>query len=279
MTSKTLGLDIERPPLPDSELEHRSPLRKRLGRAVRRLRTMLYDATAGRNASSITHVVICGFPRSGTTLLQLIVESCVENVHIFGKECRALSAAHCVRTDQPFLMSKLPTDVFRVDEIREYYARRDSQVRFVLSLRDPRDVLTSWHARRPEREYYLEIDRWLPLYEHFCYASQFPDTMVVRYEDVVAVPQEVEKQLREFIGWKWKRPIESFHEAVPEKFETVPLNGLRPMDNTRSGRWKDPKHRDRIRQILREIPELPQHLIELGYETDTSWVDEYEDGV
>jgi ferrous-iron efflux pump FieF len=35
--------------------------------------------------------------------------------------------------------------------------------------------------------------------------------------------------------------------------------------------------RARIRQILRELPALPKYLIELGYETDTSWVRDYRD--
>ena len=33
----------------------------------------------------------------------------------------------------------------------------------------------------------------------------------------------------------------------------------------------------RIRQILREVPQLPEYLIEMGYEPDTSWVSEYLD--
>jgi hypothetical protein len=31
------------------------------------------------------------------------------------------------------------------------------------------------------------------------------------------------------------------------------------------------RHRDRIRHLLQEMPELPTRLIEMGYETDTSW--------
>ena len=91
----------------------------------------------------------------------------------------------------------------------------------------------------------------------------------------MADPQAVARRLQEFLAWEWKRPIESFHEAVPENFDMVALNGLRPMDPTRAGRWKGDEHRERIEQILREIPELPQYLIDEGYENDTAWATDY----
>ena len=33
-------------------------------------------------------------------------------------------------------------------------------------------------------------------------------------------------------------------------------------------------HEERIREVLHELPELPQALIDLGYATDTSWIEE-----
>ena len=37
-----------------------------------------------------THVVVCGFPRSGSTPLLLIIETCVSKVKTFGQERPAL---------------------------------------------------------------------------------------------------------------------------------------------------------------------------------------------
>jgi hypothetical protein len=43
------------------------------------------------------------------------------------------------------------------------------------------------------------------------------------------------------------------------------LNGLRPLDLTRLEAWRQEKHRERIRQVLQELAELPKNLIEMGY--------------
>ena len=54
-----------------------------------------------------------------------------------------------------------------------------------------------------------------------------------------------------------------------------PLNGLRPLDPTRLETWRAEKHRARNQQILHELPKLPEYLIEMGYESDSSWVRDY----
>ena len=36
-------------------------------------------------------------------------------------------------------------------------------------------------------------------------------------------------------------------------------------------RWRDARHAQRLREVVRELPELPQILCELGYERDDAW--------
>jgi hypothetical protein len=50
---------------------------------------------------------------------------------------------------------------------------------------------------------------------------------------------------------------------------------VRPVDRSGIGRWAKREHRQRIEEILREVPELPQALIDLGYEADTSWIERW----
>ena len=71
------------------------------------------------------------------------------------------------------------------------------------------------------------------------------------------------------------RQFDQFHAAVPEHFDTRALNGVRPLDKSSLTKWRTPKHRDRLHQLLSEIPELPDRLIEMGYEADTDWTREY----
>ena len=59
------------------------------------------------------------------------------------------------------------------------------------------------------------------------YVRHFDDVITVEYADLVLHPQDVQKRLTDFIGWKVHRPFEQFHTAVPANFRTTALNGLR----------------------------------------------------
>jgi hypothetical protein len=176
------------------------------------------------------------------------------------------------------MVTKDPGDVFFLDEIRAFYAARRADVRFILTVRDPRAVLTSVHqdhaANRPGG-YYEDPEQWLAYYEHIRYAQQFDDVITVEYQDLIRRPAEVQRKLSEFIGWQVHLPFDQFHTLASPSFDARPLNGLRPLDPTRLEAWRQEKHRGRIGQILRVLPGLPEYLIEMGYETDTSWVQGY----
>jgi hypothetical protein len=141
-------------------------------------------------------------------------------------------------------------------------------------IRDPRDVLTSFHASKPD-DYYLSCDRWLALYEHYRYVRDDDDVLVVRYEDLVSDCESVQARLQEFAGLKTEMSFKEFTNAVPEGFETIALNGIRPPDTNSVGRWRQSQHRERLQSILASLPELPLYLIDMNYEADAGWVNDY----
>lgn len=279
MHTAATSLARPRPPHPDFQ-ENWPETRKGIIGSVRRgikksLYTAVHDGWFGHRPLR-AHVVILGFPRSGSTLLQLQVETCVSDARTFGTEMSAAWVQYLL-TDHPFLITKAPWDVFYLDEIRGLYATRRPDVRFILTVRDPRAILTSVHARiagGPDG-YFLDPAHWSAYYEHVRYAQQFEDVLTVEYRDIVCQPAEVQRGLTEFIGWHVHLPFDQYLTAVPPNFVQTHLNGLRPLDPSRLDAWRQEEHRARIRRILREIPDLPEHLIELGYESDTSWVRDY----
>lgn len=221
------------------------------------------------------HVVMCGFPRSGTTLCQLMVEACVDDVQVFGKERRGLEMARVGSRQHRFMLTKRPSDIFCIPDLIDFYATRSTQVKFVLFLRDPRGVLTSQHKDRPG-EYYVSVERWRAIFDYWQWARTLEQVLTLTYEDLIAAPQQVETQLTNFIGWEPQRPFETFHQHVPKGFDTDALNGVRKLDVGNAARWREPRYRDRIVSLLTEaLPELPECLIDLGYEADTRWVAEY----
>lgn len=221
-----------------------------------------------------THVVMCGFPRSGTTLLQLMVETAYPGARTFHRERAALAAIQNTWPGRHALMiTKRPDDIFWLDEVRERYAGRRPKPLFIISVRDPRAVLTSRHVKKPG--YCVPASKWRATYEHIQYNLQFDDVATVEYRDLIERPQEVQERLSSFIGCRPDGQFDQYLAAVPDDFDTTALNGVRPLDASRLDRWRSPKHRDRILQLLRELPELPDRLIEMGYERDTAWTLEY----
>jgi hypothetical protein len=220
------------------------------------------------------HVVMCGFPRSGTTLLQLMVETAVRNAMVFGRERSGLTVArHTWPGRHPVLISKKPDDIFWIDEIRACYRDRQTRPRFVVSVRDPRAVLTSVHVSKPG--YCVPSAKWRAVFDHVQYVRQFHDVTLVEYQELVDRPQDVQQRLAAFLGIQVDGRFDRFQSAVPEHFDTRALNGVRPLDPGTVNRWRQPEHQARLRQVLREIPELPERVIEMGYETDTAWTGEY----
>ena len=224
-----------------------------------------------------THVVVCGFPRSGSTLLLLIIETCVSHVKTFGQERPALGwhVQNEIR-NHPFLVSKKPDDVLRADEIRDFYSTRKANVQFVLTMRDPRAVLTSFHARFGEGNYYVSPERWRNTYKHFQQVSESEDSVTIKYEDLIINPSSVQTRLTDLVGWNVHLPFEQFHTHASAEFKGKALNKLRPLDKSTVDKWRQDKHRDRIRTLLKEMPELPDILMETEYEADKNWIAQYE---
>jgi hypothetical protein len=221
-----------------------------------------------------THVVMCGFPRSGTTLLQLMMETAYPNARTFHRERAALAAVQNTWPGRHELMiTKRPDDLFWLDEVRERYRDRRPRPLFIISVRDPRAVLTSVHAKKSG--YCVPPEKWRAAYEHIQYNLQFDDVITVEYREVIEQPQQVQERLSSFIGSSPKASFDEYLSSVPSDFDTTALNGVRPLDASGLDRWRAPKHADRIRQLLRELPELPDRLIEMGYEADTAWTRHY----
>jgi hypothetical protein len=226
-----------------------------------------------------THVVVCGYPRSGTTLLQLMIENCVADIRKFGREYEAIVAASYALRNNRYMFTKDPDDIFYLDQIREHYSMRRAIVRFVVTMRDPRAVLVSIQNSRPTAQaggYWIEPRRWDFYHAHVRNALRSEDVLAVEYKDLICQPSSVQRDLAQFIGWDVKLPFEQFHTVPRRNFDEIPLNGVRPLDSTRLDAWSSPSHRPRIQQLLQEIPRLPDYLVEMGYETDTTWIRDYE---
>jgi len=219
-------------------------------------------------------VVICGFPRSGSTLLQLMLEAAYPHAKQFGRERAALNLArHVWPGRHTLLISKRPNDVFWVDEIRNAYRGRSRGPCFIVTTRDPRAVLTSKHG--DSSEYYVSVERWRAMFDHIRYVRQADDVLTIDYAELVQNPKAIQQRLVAAIGEVPAGAFDEFSSRVPSGFRTTALNGLRPIDTASLHKWRQPQNAERIRAILAAVPELPGLLIETGYESDENWTAAY----
>lgn len=247
----------------------------RLGRRiVANLRIHAIDAGWTRRQPLKTHVVVCGFPRGGTTLLSLMLQTAYPQAKAFPTERAALRVAYLADRDHSLIITKKPDDVFFLEEIRRTYRSRRPSVRFLIVMRDPRSVLTSVHASKKDH-YYVSPERWRATYECVVAARSADDCFVLRFEDLVTKPFEVQAAVARFLGAAPRLPFTAYQQRVPPGFKQVALNGLRPLDPSAVTSWSAPAHAERIQSVLQELPELPEALIATGYESDFEWVRPY----
>lgn len=226
-----------------------------------------------------THVLICGCPRSGSTMLQLMMEAALPKARIFRREIHGWRAATSRLRNHAVMITKRPRDIFELDRVQRLYRDRRAELRTIITIRDPRDALTSGHARSLRRRpYHFKIGGWRRLYPYLMRYLHDPGVLIVRYEDLVSELDAVEARIEAFVGERIEHSFSEFYRAVPRDFDTRALNGVRPVDARTVGRWKMPEHNARIEEILREVPEFPRQLVALGYESDYDWISRWRHG-
>jgi hypothetical protein len=202
-----------------------------------------------------------------------MMEAALPRARKFKREIRGWRAATSRFRNHEVMITKRPRDIFDLHRIKRFYRERQAKLRTIITVRDPRDALTSSHPRSVrKRPYHFTIAGWRDLYPHLARYLHDPEVLVVRYEDLVSDLDGVEASIEAFVGERIEHSFSEFHKGVPRYFDTRALNGVRPVDGRGVGRWKLPQHTARIEEILRQLPDFPQQLIDLGYEKDSNWL-------
>jgi hypothetical protein len=222
-----------------------------------------------------THILICGYPRAGTTLLQMMMEYALPEARRYGRERSGWRVAAYKWRNDAVIISKLPSDICVLAELQAFYRRRSARLRPIVLLRDPRDVLTSRHATTGDDAYFIDIGEWRQYHDAVARHLADRDVLIIRYEDLVSDLAAIQARIDSFTGEPSQRPFADSHKEGRQDFDTLNLNGVRPVEAGNVARWQRPAHRARLEQILREVPDLARILIDTGYEPDSQWVDRW----
>jgi hypothetical protein len=244
----------------------------------------------GKQATAIhpgpTHVVICGYSRSGTTLFYNMLRTTVRNFKFLDRECRA--AAVIGDTPESYI-TKRPLDLFDVENIVRRN-RHGKALKFIVMIRDIRSVMTSRHKSVPD-DYFVGFDHQyfidgetarftnpgiLAIHQAISLlmrSSLAP--IIVRYEDLLRRTDDVQRDLGRRLGFAYDGRFAGFFEhQIPERLQRA-LNGQRPVDLENIDAWRADRHRERIRQQFTACPALFSILRAYGYEEDDRWFDAY----
>ena len=162
--------------------------------------------------------------------------------------------------------SKQPTDIRHIHRV----IAQDSNL-FVLNLlRDPRDVVSSQHQSKPGL-YFCNLRVWIECYRCAKRLEGHPRFWTVRYESLTSDPDAIQQDIvRQFPFLTQTNRFSEYHRhARPSSNSQNAMSGLRPITGDRQRNWE--KHLPRIKSQLDRYPDLPDLLIESGYEKDRAW--------
>jgi len=238
-----------------------------------------------RLAAVTTQTVICGFSRSGSTLLYNMLRGTVADAEMPEREAGARQFAGRMDGD---IVTKRPLDIFEIGRIEDAVAGRKA-LKVIVMLRDPRALMTSMHGG-VAGEYFQGFDHCFQLN-----ADRLPsyfnpgivdteravretlagrtETLAVRYEDLIAAPDRIQAQIADFTGLALNGDFRDVHRRPIAEKLTPQLNGVRALDASRVAGWSAPEHAARLLRQFRLAPELFDMLERWGYARDRRWFD------
>ena len=164
------------------------------------------------------HYFVGGCGHSGTTLIANIL-STHQNLYVPLRETRLFLtqpwkrrqrytqlAKETVASGKPYLVEKSPAHIRCIDEIRTIFPK----ARFVVPVRDGRDVVASFYKRYNDKK--RGLTAWLTSNEVVAQNLNAPDLYVYRHEDLV---DDLEGKLREictFLNVPFDHDLLNYHE-------------------------------------------------------------------
>ena len=170
-------------------------------------------------ASNPVFIVGCG--HSGTSIMLAILgyHPSFYPIHqesdLFMKSNNEIRATldqwdlECRKIGKKRWIEKTPTHIFHIGKLSLYRPN----ARFILMLRDGRDVACSLKARKPNNSFSTIVDRWV--YDNLAGLQYWNDyrVKVVKYENLVTDPQATLRDVCDFLEEEYTHTMLSYYET------------------------------------------------------------------
>ncbi len=207
---------------------------------------------------------ITGAPRSGTTLMQALMAASYASIDAPKGEVRLWDRV----PRHGFVCTKNPNDTL----LAPLTLPLDPGLHFICMVRDPRDVIVSKHYSAPDK-YFTNLRVWREHARVVRKLKDHPRFHVVRYEDLVEHPDDVQSGLARAMGFLIRSAAFSAYkgEGAGDQVDVRAMNGAHAVDITRQGAWRD--HMGRVKQQIKIHGSIDSNLIDLSYENSSGWAE------
>lgn len=234
-------------------------------------------------------IVCIGAPRSGTSMLSLIT-TYFKKLKVNHNGTPPTLFNECdIFTTQQRPDGKIWNDFISPTSLKEIL---EEGIKIIYIYRDGRDCLVS--NRKGQENYWYgpalkDVEKWFNSIKEFKKTQQEikgtdleKNFFIIKYEELVSNPQEIMSQVEKFVESPLDPSYFNFYkDYVPgQSLSTIgaigsEYNGLRPIAPN-SHNWKKSKHKERIKTLITHYEnQITNTLIDLGYETNKNWINEY----
>lgn len=163
--------------------------------------------------------------------------------------------------------SKQPSDIKVVEKVLE----KDPNLFVICMMRDPRSVITSVHKGHPG-QYFCNFRVWKQCNDKAQRLLDHPRFILIDYADLVVSPDRIQTLIMGRFDFLVKRYAFSDYNkyAAPSEPAKAAMGSVRAISLDRLNGWQ--AHLPRLKSELMKYPELPRVLADYGYETDSTWL-------
>lgn len=224
-------------------------------------------------------IIICGFPRSGTSLLSTLLSNSIKKISYHNDEISALN----FNGNNNLVLTKRPLDCTIIDKIKVRYP--DDELKIIFCIRDPRDLICSVHKNIPydyfigfQNCYFVGKSNMLshPGIDLICshwekLIEKKIDILTIKYEELTRDTLQTANKIEGYIKEKiHKRSFDINKKTIFPKGLLAAIGNNKEGIHTNSiGQWK--KHPRRVFSEFIRHPHMHNIMKSMGYEENNKW--------
>jgi len=142
---------------------------------------------------------------------------------------------------------KTPNNIRYVDRIDSFL---QGKYRFIIIVRDGRDVILSRHPHTTHRYYHVEPGEWVKDVQEGMKYMDRENFLTIQYESLIGDFQNTMTRVCDHLGITMTEEISNFYEHATVRKNPAYFTGLEKMHSNSIGKWKTRENKERADELL-----------------------------